>query len=1147
MGASGDNSHGNFDGHFYEEVTGHLVIFTGGVDTLHGSAIAVNHKLISDVTDIRIHNPFMCSCVVSCGKSVVHFTAAYFRQRGVGDEAFQEQISQLDRILGNTGKNVIRIVGLDGNCAIGSAYNDSELKYIGDQGGDFRDARGGRMLDLCRKRSMFVANSLQDCDNDAKYTRFDHHGGQIDDYILISKVSAVARCCTYPLPFTKSDHVPILCLVEISSSVKGCTQTYRKPKGWSPIDVGKYMTEVQVQTADTVDLSDFAHIIEQVARNHIQPRKTRKQRKHEDQLVINTLKTLWRRCTTNQEKHTWSKFITAELVDLAKRAKLKKCQQILENPSKGGWGRGNYTKPWRLQLLDANNEELKDKTLVESTIRDYFMNKFTEETTWTLPNWCRQPHELEPQNVIDFDTVITHISALAKGKSCPNSNHVVGEMLQPLVQGGVEYHNTVGNIGIPFQIARDGVVPEHDLKITFDGACDLEQGTAGVGFCVWDPAGVLLESEKILLHNGTNNVAEYHACLFALQFVSEKYGNQMTLFVQGDSDLVVQQVSGYWSCANEKLRKFRSEIWELTRRFPKVYIQHVYRRFNEEADDMSKQALKCDGNHWLQTSDTGHSCGSCRKGVEIRENSCLETTLFFEENYFAWSKNVATPGMHPLVSLRRCLQNDLLGTHLDQENRYVDIEVQLLPKKTVVNSPKSLRPISLLPCFRKLLGGIVLDMSSKYLKSPIWQFAYTPGVQTLDAVFVLNLIGQRKHEFDEPFILGVSDLPTAFDVIKHETIFNCLCDCGMPKTFVAWYMRELTSSKLHIKTRGFECEPIVQTRGIPQGSKWSPQLYKTVLAYILQPIWDKCQTQKLGIELLDIYVPFMFFSDNMFILAPNAIDFEKILDWIRVALDGSGWHIPNDRVEFQPNKFVDETQMHILDKYARKQLPDNFKCLGCLLNVKGTTGADVQFKGILMESALSMRSDLWQTKNVSRKNKLNLMFKVASGALCWSVGAWTINQRLLSGMKRRFDTVAKRYQRLPRLTDENDEDYAKRSNRLLAATKQKLKQANMDRAILARQYDYIGHVIRQTVRNPGCLLQHALDYKDKQWRLQHEQVLQFQGHQHRVPPWTWEYQFDSYFDKLKLFWRECAADRDTWQQHKKGWVEYRLGRRNHLL
>ena len=42
-----------------------------------------------------------------------------------------------------------------------------------------------------------------------------------------------------------------------------------------------------------------------------------------------------------------------------------------------------------------------------------------------------------------------------------------------------------------------------------------------------------------------------------------------------------------------------------------------------------------------------------------------------------------------------------------------------------------------------------------------------------------------------------------------------------------------------------------------------------------------------------------------------------------------------------------------------------------------------------------------------------------------------------------------------------------------------IKQVNIDKAILARQYDYIGHVIRQTVRNPGCLLKHALDYKDK--------------------------------------------------------------------
>lgn len=340
----------------------------------------------------------------------------------------------------------------------------------------------------------------------------------------------------------------------------------------------------------------------------------------------------------------------------------------------------------------------------------------------------------------------------------------------------------------------------------------------------------------------------------------------------------------------------------------------------------------------------------------------------------------------------------------------------------------------------------------------------------------------------------------------------------MPPTFTAWYMRELTTSQLHLKTRGYEREPFVQSRGIPQGNKWSPQLYKTVLAWVLQPVWDRCQRQQIGLPMLEIRIPFLSFSDNMFILATTGDEFDQILTWIREALQGTGWSIPDDRVEYQTNKFVDGSRLHRLNKYQRRHLPVNFKCLGCLINVNGNTFSDVQYKTMIMKSARSMRWDLWTTRKVPRKNKLDLMHKVATGTLNWCVGAWKIHQKAMRHVKGNFDAFAKKHQQLPRLQHETDKEYGRRNARLLATTKRKLKQATLDRVILTRQYDYIGHVMRFVDRNPTCLLRHILENKDKLWKVQHQHVFSFQGHQHRVPPWNWEYQFDDYFSSLGVHW-----------------------------
>merc|ERR1711871_1705463 len=52
--------------------------------------------------------------------------------------------------------------------------------------------------------------------------------------------------------------------------------------------------------------------------------------------------------------------------------------------------------------------------------------------------------------------------------------------------------------------------------------------------------------------------------------------------------------------------------------------------------------------------------------------------------------------------------------------------------------------------------------------------------------------------------------------------------------------------------------------------------------------------------------------------------------------------------------------------------------------------------------------DLWTTRKVPRKNKLDLMHKVATGTLNWCVGAWKIHQKAMRHVKGNFDAFAKK-------------------------------------------------------------------------------------------------------------------------------------------
>merc|ERR1711871_1561142 len=101
---------------------------------------------------------------------------------------------------------------------------------------------------------------------------------------------------------------------------------------------------------------------------------------------------------------------------------------------------------------------------------------------------------------------------------------------------------------------------------------------------------------------------------------------------------------------------------------------------------------------------------------------------------------------------------------------------------------------------------------------------------------------------------------------------------------------------------------------------------------------------------------------------------------------------------------------------------------------------------------------------------------------------------------------------------ETDNNYGRRSARQLALTKRTLKQANLDRVILTRQYDYIGHVMRYANRNPICLLRHVLV----------ESATPAQGATVKlgVPA-------RRLFLISKIALGDCARTKETWQ-HKNG-------------
>ena len=132
----------------------------------------------------------------------------------------------------------------------------------------------------------------------------------------------------------------------------------------------------------------------------------------------------------------------------------------------------------------------------------------------------------------------------------------------------------------------------------FDGACEPVNpgGTATSGVIVKDKEGTALLEERRLVGHGegmSNNVAEYAAMIRVFKYLATLPPGHA--IVQGDSNLVINQLSGKWAArkglyyatyleARELLCRLRSLGWQ-------VELLWVPRTQNEECDALTEGAL----------------------------------------------------------------------------------------------------------------------------------------------------------------------------------------------------------------------------------------------------------------------------------------------------------------------------------------------------------------------------------------------------------------------------------------------------------------------------------------------------------------------------------------------------------------------------
>ena len=102
--------------------------------------------------------------------------------------------------------------------------------------------------------------------------------------------------------------------------------------------------------------------------------------------------------------------------------------------------------------------------------------------------------------------------------------------------------------------------------INVDGSSTLYAG--GIGIILKSPEGDKLKYATHLQHRTTNNEVEYEALFKGLE-LAKSLGAE-SVVVQGDSQLIINQVNGMCEAKEDRMKKYLSRVKQLVKKFKKA-------------------------------------------------------------------------------------------------------------------------------------------------------------------------------------------------------------------------------------------------------------------------------------------------------------------------------------------------------------------------------------------------------------------------------------------------------------------------------------------------------------------------------------------------------------------------------------------------
>lgn len=232
---------------------------------------------------------------------------------------------------------------------------------------------------------------------------------------------------------------------------------------------------------------------------------------------------------------------------------------------------GNKTATWR--LYDDKDLSVNDQIRIIDKVNP------SDPSSWVLigQGQVREIIEKKLADVTPAD-MAGHEVFGSKDEMLEVYRRRYGQRVNLDVPVKIVYFNFTPSIG---DIPTQAMLLE-EAKIYTDGGSRGNPGDSSCAFVICEMDDTVVEKSGYYMGMATNNQAEYYGMIKGLERARDLGIDKVSLF--SDSQLVVNQISGFYKVKNQELAPLYQQLRDLAQSFEKISFTHIPRELNKIAD-----------------------------------------------------------------------------------------------------------------------------------------------------------------------------------------------------------------------------------------------------------------------------------------------------------------------------------------------------------------------------------------------------------------------------------------------------------------------------------------------------------------------------------------------------------------------------------